>query len=263
VPSMLAKTTDGGKTWSIKEIVTLDKNQQTIGNQIVINPKTGQLFNFFNFIEVVDGEEFIYLAFVTSTDHGNTWSPMKKITQQFLVLDYLDINIRTGQQILEPAIDPQTGNLYIVWEDSRFSDNQFNEIAIAVSKDNGNTWSEPMKVNKHSKLCFSPTVKVNSSGVVGVTYYQLLENNPRSSFPVKYFFRFSEDEATSFHKNEIAITEEFNMLNALYVEGFFLGDYQSLFTIKNDFHPFFIKASNCKSSETDLFTTRINIKEFK
>ena len=31
----------------------------------------------------------------------------------------------------EPAIDPQTGDLYVVWQDSRFSGHD--EIAIATS----------------------------------------------------------------------------------------------------------------------------------
>jgi hypothetical protein len=50
-------------------------------------------------------------------------------------------------QVAEPAaaIDPETGDLYVVWEDARFSGSD--ETVITRSTDGGATWSTPKRVN--------------------------------------------------------------------------------------------------------------------
>jgi hypothetical protein len=50
-------------------------------------------------------------------------------------------------QVAEPAaaIDPETGDLYVVWEDARFSGSD--ETVITRSTDGGATWSTPTRVN--------------------------------------------------------------------------------------------------------------------
>jgi len=47
-PALLSKTTDFGATWSTPRVIVGGASQdQTIGNQIVINRQTGALYNFF------------------------------------------------------------------------------------------------------------------------------------------------------------------------------------------------------------------------
>lgn len=49
-PALFARTTDGGKTWSQPRVIfNPGVNNGTIGNQIVVNPRTGTLYNFFTF----------------------------------------------------------------------------------------------------------------------------------------------------------------------------------------------------------------------
>ncbi|MGS0625972.1 exo-alpha-sialidase, partial [Ralstonia sp. VS2407] len=51
-PSYFSKTVDGGKTWSAPSvIVDVPSRQQTIGNQIVVDRKTGTLYDFFDLIQ--------------------------------------------------------------------------------------------------------------------------------------------------------------------------------------------------------------------
>src|SRR5439155_27093541 len=43
-PTYFSKTTDGGKTWSVPQlIVQTGERRQTIGNQILVDPRTGTL----------------------------------------------------------------------------------------------------------------------------------------------------------------------------------------------------------------------------
>src|SRR6266480_2961481 len=47
-PAWFSKTTDGGKTWTgTRAIFDPGQNSQTIGNVIVVNPRTGALYDFF------------------------------------------------------------------------------------------------------------------------------------------------------------------------------------------------------------------------
>src|SRR5204863_103686 len=80
---------------------------------------------------------------------------------------------------LAAAVDPHNGNLYLVWQDNRFTNLGIDQIAFSMSKNNGKTWSLPMKINKTPKVpanrlreaAFVPTVAVNAAGVLAVTYY--------------------------------------------------------------------------------------------
>lgn len=84
VPTLFSKTTDGGRTWSpARVIVDTADREQTIGNQIIVDPDTGNLYNFFDLIEIhLRPKPNLYLAaFVKSTDGGQTWTSARVISQ--------------------------------------------------------------------------------------------------------------------------------------------------------------------------------------
>src|SRR5262249_30250837 len=126
-PSFFTRTTDGGATWEkARAIVPTPVNAQTIGNQIVINPVSGALFDFFDFI---DANGF-HAQMVSATDQGLTWSAPQAVADiqsaaQTRLTGVVDPRtqepVRSGDVIPEPAIDPQTGRLYLVWQDARFN----------------------------------------------------------------------------------------------------------------------------------------------
>ena len=50
-PAFFSMTTDGGQTWSKPRIIFHPgKRNQTVGNQIIIDPRSGIMYNFFNWI---------------------------------------------------------------------------------------------------------------------------------------------------------------------------------------------------------------------
>src|SRR2546426_247356 len=74
-PAPFSKTTNGGLTWSSpKVIVNTPSRQQTIGNQIVVDPRNGTLYDFFELIRPPFNVSALKAAFVKSTDGGNNWT---------------------------------------------------------------------------------------------------------------------------------------------------------------------------------------------
>jgi len=85
--------------------------------------------------------------------------------------------VRTGDIIPDVAVDPASGAVYAVWQDSRFSGGQFDSIAFSQSWDGGLTWSTPIKVNltpgdlpAGDQQAFTASVHVAADGTIGVTY---------------------------------------------------------------------------------------------
>ncbi len=255
-------TSDGGKTWSTpKVILPTSQNTQTIGNVILVDPRTGALYDFTDwaFPPNNDGARW-HVGFVKSTDGGATWSAPTAVTAMD-VISVTDPNtgalIRTGDIIPEATIDPNTGALYVVYQTTDFSGGAFDEVALITSKDGGATWSAPVRVNTPTgRAAFTPSVAVNSGGVVAVTYYDFrnLRAGNTTTLPTDYWITTSTDGGATFG-NEAHISGPFDMLAAPYASGFFVGDYEGIATNGLTFVPFFVQAnSGNTSNRTDVFT---------
>ncbi len=268
-PSWFSKTTDGGQTWTgTRAIFDPGQNSQTIGNQVVVDPSTGVLYDFFELFQTTGSPKFIprgsSVSFISSSDGGTTWSKPTVVSAQQTAND-TDPNtgqaIRTASGLPEVAIDTSNGaskgNLYVVWEDARFTSGTVNQAVISTSTNGGATWSAPAAVSKVTgRPAFTPTVAVNSAGTVGVTYYDFrnLPAGDTTTLPTDYWFTSSTDHGATFG-NETHIAGSFDMLNAPNAGGFFVGDYEALTNIGTTFEPFFVQTNVSTSNRTDVFTT--------
>jgi hypothetical protein len=266
--TLISKTTDFGQTWSPARIINnsanpTTQNNQTIGNVIVVDPRTGTVYDFFDQIFNTgsnaggnpNGQHGFNVAFQKSTDAGSTWTAPHVISalRTAGVADPNNVNptpnpngrfsppapFRTGDIIPEPAIDPETGALYMVWQDSRFSG--FDEIAISTSTNGGDTWSTPKRVNTpNGEPAFTASVAVTDSGTpgtpgrVGVTYYQL-STTSLGSEPTNYLIKSVAGSAFASTSIDSAVAATtiagpFNMLDAPFAGGYFTGDYEALET---------------------------------
>jgi len=264
-PTFFTRTTDYGATWTPPKIIVDfgSSNKQTIGNQIVVDPKTGTLYNFFNLITPPFGVTAYKVAFVKSTNRGNTWGA-PQVVADLRSVGVVNPNtgeaIRTGDIIPEPAIDPKTGQLYVVWQDSRFNGGNYDEVVLSTSTDGGATWSAPIRVNTPTgKPAFTPMVKVNANGTVGVTYYDFrnLAAGNTSTLPTNYWFTSSTNGGASFG-GEVQIGSWFDMLTAPNARGYFTGDYEGLDVAGTTFYPFYVAAnSGNTANRTDVFVTTV------
>jgi hypothetical protein len=159
--------------------------------------------------------------------------------------------IRGGDFVPDVAVDPNNGNLYAVWQDLRFDGGislvDHDNIAFTMSTDGGRTWSPTIKVNQtltnepnYDQQAFTPSVDVADDGTVKVTYYDFRNNTMSpASLDTDYFAVHCQANCASpagWAGNETRITPtSFNIRNAPYARGYFLGDYMGLASAGNDF----------------------------
>ncbi len=273
-PGYFSKTTDGGKTWTAPQIIFPTGNRnQTIGNQIVVDPTNGTLYDFANLIESPNSitKTNSLIAFVKSADGGTTWTPPQVVAEMDPIVDFDSIGvvdpntgqiIRTGDIIPEPAIDPTSGALYVVWQDSDFTKRKSDQIAITASSDGGAHWTAPARVSVNTpdnRSAFTATVKVDSAGDVAVTYYDFrnLQAGNTTTLPTDYWATISTDGGATFGR-ETHLAGPFDMLTAPYARGFFVGDYEGIGVSGTTFFPVFVQAnSGNTTNRTDVFVTSL------
>ena len=272
--AFFSRTTDGGQSWSSpRAIVVTPERQLTESNQVVVDPRTGTLYDLFafftppnNFSPAKNVFANAKVAFVKSSDGGDNWTQPQVIAAQDTV-GVTDPNtgqpVRTGSTLPEAAIDAASGQLYVVWQDARFNGGHFDEVAISTSSDGGATWSAPTQVNTNTPSNlpgFTPAVAVNSAGTVGVTYYDFRSLGTKTTtLPTDYWFRSLTATSVGLALGpETHISGPFDMLNAPFAGGFFVGDYEGIATIGATFLPFFVQTNDGNTTNrTDVFTTAV------
>jgi hypothetical protein len=274
-PVLLARSTDGGLTFEpARKIYETGANKQTIGNQIVVRPQ-GEVYDFFGDIlngsRRRGGIGPILLSYMVSTNKGASWSHPTSIADElpmtlFRPASTVDFEaaacpnpaltgacpIRGGDLIPDVAVDPNDGSLHVVWMDSRFSffqtgAFQWDSIAYMESIDGGLTWSAPIQVNAtppgsvQNSQAFTPSVDVSSDGTVTVTYYDFRNNAASPATLDTNFWAIHchpGSEACNVSANwdeETQIGPTFNIREAPYARGYFLGDYMGLANAGTDF----------------------------
>ena len=262
-----SKTTDGGKTWSSPQAMT-NANIFSIGNQIVVEPD-GTLIDVFHYGKGsgIDQPNASLQGVMRSTDGGKHWSPPITISNNPVTND-VDPDtlfpLRTGADIgggiPDIGVDPGSGKLYVVWEDSRFSGTH-NDIAMSTSSNEGKTWTTPVKVNQTPVpvLAFTPVVDVLPDGTVAVTYYDLRNNTPDpGTLLTDYFIADSHDGGGTWSEARLTPPTSFDDTTAPISRGYFLGDYQGLANDGTSFKSFFVQTnSGNTTNRTDVFSTTV------
>src|SRR5829696_2037514 len=285
-PVWFARSTNGGDSFEpAHPIYSPQANNQTIGNQIVVRPQ-GQVIDFFNETNVQPFFRSV-LSYIVSTDKGATWSAKATRVSQMVPMDrvredgVIDTEpgvtcpdpgdqgacpIRTADILFDVAVNRTSGNLFAVWQDARPSDLRYDTIVFTQSLNGGQTWSNPVRVNLGSdtgarvddRQAFTPSVHVADDGNVGVTFYDFRNNTSTDGILG------TDQWAVHCHSNcqlqsswgsEERITDStFDMRDAPFARGWFLGDYEGLASDENEFISFF---SQTHADETSAFFSRL------
>ena len=236
-PGLLAVTRDFGRTWSPARImVPTAQNEQTIGNLIVVDRRTGVLYDVYTDIVFTDatGNTVVSSTYkVERSTDAATWSAPSTVATDSSVAD-VDPNtgaaLRTGAGLASVAIDPNTGALYVAYEGTDFTSGKYNQAQLVHSTDGGRTWSAPERVNGAPQAeAFTPTVAVDAFGTVAVTYYDLRDLPPgdTTTLPTTTWLTTAAGPNAKF-AGERQLSGVFDLLRAANAGGFFLGDYEAL-----------------------------------
>jgi hypothetical protein len=262
--SLLSRSSDGGQTWSAAQVIFQSPTNGTnIDHQILVLPD-GALIDAFSEISTGSfGPPPISLDIIRSADHGATWSSPIVAAQVMRIGTFDPFNgatVRSGDILPEVAADPSSGNLYAVWEDSRFSlRGVYDSVAFSMSSDGGLTWSSPVAINHTpanlaaplDSQAFNPSIAVGADGTVAVTYYDFRYQGTIPGAATDAWGVFGNPQGPgglinpANWGNELRLTAaSFNVLNAPISGGWFLGDYEGLAAAGSGFDALFSQAGS-------------------
>jgi len=138
-----------------------------------------------------------------------------------------------------------------------------------MSTDGGFTWTAPIKVNQTprsdtaaNQQAFVPNIRVAADGTVGVTYYDFRNNDSNPGVPTDYWLVHCHSDcsnAANWGDEARLSSTSFDIEQAPAARGpfgYFLGEYEGLANIGNNFVPVFIQVNNGNSANrTDVFGT--------
>ncbi len=206
---------------------------------------------------VVGPEGVVHLVWANYTFSGGTWNPSLLTAKStdggaswsspVVISDARPFGVdgqRTGGSLPSAAVDPRTGDFYVVWQDERFSPG-VDQVVLSRSSDGGETWSASQIVSDGPRNAanFTPAVAVNPNGLVGVAYYSM-RNDPARSVLVDEYLAISRDRGRRFGRSVRVSAASWDVRFAAVSRGFFLGDYQGLAAGRKTFHPLWIATFN-------------------
>lgn len=223
---LVARSTDGGATYTAPVVL------RTAGANIGAIPRVGP-----------DGTMYVMWAgriggigwaifLATSTDGGVSFATPRVI--QTLTSQSVPF-IRDGSILPSMAVDRNSGDLYLVWADSRWTG--VDQTTISYSRDKGVTWSPPMRVSSGpgDAATFTAAVAVNGRGEVGVSFTSL-ENDPWRSFGIDQYVSISRNRGVSFEPRRRLSPVTSDIRWAAWAREYFLGDYTGIAAGSRDFH---------------------------
>ena len=111
----------------------------------------------------------------------------------------------TENAFYSAAVDPTTGNLYLVWGDGRFRTDSVNDVVLTTSTDGGRTWSYPRAISAGGSVdelnSYDPQITVGQpTGDVYIAYRQRQEaaDIHAASWQVHTLVQISADHGRSF-----------------------------------------------------------------
>lgn len=193
---------------------------------------------------------------VTSADGGLSWSPPVSVALVHDILGIFPPEKYRNLSLPALACDPKTGQLYITWSDKANGDA---DILFSVSRDKGQMWSQPLRVNDdalhNGELQFQPQIAVAPDGVISIAFFDTRLDPAHRLIDV--YLAQSVDGGQSFLANARVTSQSWNPAVDAPVDGGglqFIGDYQGLAADNLFAHPFW---NDTRTGAQEIFTAAI------
>ncbi|WP_277481617.1 sialidase family protein [Catalinimonas alkaloidigena] len=86
---VMRRSEDNGKSWSeVKTIIDFPLGQSASDPSFILDEETGEVFLFYNFMDLKKEKDVYYLHMMKSKDHGQSWSEPEDITTQITKPDW-------------------------------------------------------------------------------------------------------------------------------------------------------------------------------
>jgi hypothetical protein len=258
--SLVAKTTDAGRTWSPprKMYDPQIKFSWPGVNRILVNDD-GSLLNVFPLVhqDPASPEPIPTLEqAVRSVNGGAAWSGP------------ITIGSSNGRAVSDPVTQTRlniydtypsqtvapNGDVYVSWLKPGAT-NASSQVAVARSTDGGRHWRErDINVNGQAAL---PTVEVAGDGTVGVLYYIIAPSSSSGDWPGRVVVSTSRDRGRHWRRH--AVAGPFNVLTAGNKARpcCFLGDYLGADSLPNGIAFAFSMGKPVARNNVDAYFTRV------
>ena len=261
----VAKTTDGGVTWS--DPVKLPAIQlPAAGNLVVLSDGSVVAIT----VEVPPQPQFATgsltgpstITVTRSTDGGATWS-------QPSVMAEADPNMMVG---VRAAVGPDDA-VHATWQRAGVNAEEPSfDLMLSSSHDGGMTWSAPRAAgptiagppsfSAHGVVAAAPSLAVSPHGTLGIRFYDHRRDDTRSSPPTTtdYWFRSSSDGGATWQEQHVA--GPFDQTSAPSDDGSldgpgFLGDNQGIAAVKGGIAvTYTLAAPLAATAPTDIFISQ-------
>ncbi len=221
----LSRSFDGGITF-IENITINDLNSPYHLGPFIQSGDEGVIFVAWSFIG--DDPRESDILFDKSVDYGNTWGVDLDINPSYNASHFsISESSNRPKKVTLPVmvIDDNADRIYLVWEDiSADIDARNWDIYMRYSDDQGNTWSDRIRVNPSEiGSQWMPDMEIDSNGNIHIVYYDAPENY---DFDLKYRVYFPDNNSFA---DEFKVSTDSS-------SGYFTrpGDYVTIQIDKND-----------------------------
>ena len=243
---VLSRSTDGGRTFSGRTLVSLPTQANNQGSFPAVGPNGEVFVLYFSGPNAVDpdqgrasgdasqerqvapqqqgqGGEALYVA--KSTDGGRSFAQVKKAASITFPPSPLPGSKFRLFVLPTLAVDPNNGALYATWNDYSSGES---DVLLVRSTDGGVNWSAPVRVNDDPRQArhdhFFPTVVVGHDSVVHLLWLDR-RDDPQNKTYLPYYTS-STDGGVTFAKNvPVSLTASNPDVG---FQGTLIGDYISL-----------------------------------
>lgn len=247
---LFSRSVDGGQSWSFplvlsqKEGDCLDDDQTTEGAVPAIGPD-GQVYVAWSY------DEIIY--FDKSYDKGSSWLEEDIVVAEqpggwtYDVPGLMRCN-GLPVTVADRSGGPYNGNVYVNWSDQRNGKDD-TDIWLAVSSDEGESWTQPVRVNNDNKGRHQFLSWMDVDQTTGVIYIVFYDRRLHDDNTTDVFLAWSDDGGKSF-KNIQINSESFEPNSMI-----FFGDYNDISVHQGRVRPIW---TQLQDSRLSVWTALIN-----